>query len=126
MDLILSKLRQSISDSTNSMLHQLCQIVNNEVLKRYRAGMLKGHFAEGDRIVFTDDDGCVLFGESASKEEFHSLDPDQVFIKEIDPKTEQNFVVEDDTGSFLVAVAPMMNEAQIFKYVLDEEGLGNV
>ena len=123
MDLILSRLRQSISESTNSKLYQLCQIVNTEILKRYKAGMLKGYFAEGERIVFTDDDGCVLFGEIASKKEFHSLDPEQVFIKEIDPKTKQNFVVEDDTGSFLVAVAPMMNEAQIFKYVLEEQDL---
>ena len=108
----------------------MCQIINTEVLRRYKTGQLKDHFAEGDQLVFTDDDGCVLFGEIASKDEFHSLDPDQIFIKEVDPKTKQNFVVEDDTGNFLVAVAPMMNEAQIFKYVLEEssteEGPANV
>ena len=123
MEDVLTTIKESISNTTNSKLYQLCQIINTEVLRRYKTGQLKGHFAEGDQLVFTDDDGCVLFGEIASKDEFHSLDPDQIFIKEVDPKTKQNFVVEDDAGSFLVAVTPMMNEAQIFKYVLDEEGL---
>ena len=43
----------------------------------------------------------VLFGEIASKKEFHSLDPEQVFIKERS-KNKQNFVVEDDTEVFLL------------------------
>lgn len=130
MEEVLTTIKESISNTTNSKLYQLCQIINTEVLRRYKTGQLKGHFAEGDQLVFTDDDGCVLFGEIASKDEFHSLDPDQIFIKEVDPKTKQNFVVEDETGNFLVAVAPMMNEAQIFKYVLEEssteEGPTNV
>ena len=102
MEEVLTTIKESISNTTNSKLYQLCQIINTEVLRRYKTGQLKGHFAEGDQLVFTDDDGCVLFGEIASKDEFHSLDPDQIFIKEVDPKTKQNFVVEDDTGSFLV------------------------
>ena len=130
MEEVLTTIKERISNTTNSKLYQLCQIINTEVLRRYKTGQLKDHFAEGDQLVFTDDDGCVLFGEIASKDEFHSLDPDQIFIKEVDPKTKQNFVVEDDTGNFLVAVAPMMNEAQIFKYVLEEssteEGPANV
>ena len=123
MEILLIQLRERISKTTNLILYQLCQIINTEVLRRYKSGELKGHFTEGDQITFTDDDGCMLVGEIASKEEFHSLYPDHIFIKEIDPKTKQHFVVEDDNGSFLVAVAPMMNEAQIFKYVLEERGL---
>ena len=113
MEILLIQLRERISKTTNLILYQLCQIINTEVLRRYKSGELKGHFTEGDQITFTDDDGCILFGEIASKEEFHSLYPDHIFIKEIDPN-ETAFCCRDDNGSFLVAVAPMMNEAQIF------------
>jgi hypothetical protein len=66
-----------------------------------------------------------LHGEVANNEEFHLLDPQYIFIKEIDPETKQTFLVEDELGNFLVSGSPMMNEAQVFKYALDTEGLNN-
>lgn len=126
MEIILSRLKDIISKTTNSKLYELCQIVNTELLRRYKSGKLQGFFTPGEHIVFTDDDGCILFGEISDTSEFHSVNPENIFIKEIDPETKQNFIVEDEAGNFLVSGAPMMNEAQLFKYVLDKEGLGNV
>ncbi len=126
MEILLNRLKESISNTSNSLLYELCLLINTEVFKRYRSGELKGFFSPGEHVVYTDDDGCILFGEIADTEEFHSLNPDHIFIKEIDPSTNQNFIVEDEVGNFLVSGTPMMNEAQVFKYALDEERLGNV
>ena len=38
MDEILTTIKESISNTTNSKLHQLCQIINTEVLRRYKTG----------------------------------------------------------------------------------------
>ena len=125
MEIIFNRLKESISTISLRNLYQLSQIINTEVLKRYKLGQLEGYFKVGDQIVFTDDDGCVLHGEVANSEEFHLLDPQYIFIKEIDPETNQTFLVEDELGNFLVSGSPMMNEAQVFKYALDTEGLNN-
>jgi len=125
MEIIFNRLKESISTISLKNLYQLSQIINTEVLKRYKLGQLEGYFKGGDQIVFTDDDGCVLHGEVANNEEFHLLDPQYIFIKEIDPETNQTFLVEDELGNFLVSGSPMMNEAQVFKYALDTEGLNN-
>ena len=82
MEIIINRLKESISTISLKNLYQLSQIINTEVLKRYKLGQLEGYFKGGDQIVFTDDDGCVLHGEVANNEEFHLLDPQYIFIKE--------------------------------------------
>ena len=125
MDIQFSNLKKNISESSNLALFELSKLLNTEILNRTKSGRLKGYFLPGHQLSFTDDDGCILFGEIASSDEFHFIS-DQIFIKEVDQVTKQNLVIEDDNGNYLISGVPMMNEAQVFKYVIDEKGLINV
>lgn len=125
MDIQFSNLKRNISESSNLALFELSKLLNTEILNRTKSGRLKGYFLPGYQLSFTDDDGCILFGEIASSDEFHFIS-DQIFIKEVDQVTKQNLVIEDDNGNYLISGVPMMNEAQVFKYVIDEKGLIDV
>ncbi len=120
MEIMINRLKESISNANNSAIYRLSQLINTELHKRFISGELKGFFVPGQKIVFTDDDGCILYGEIASNNEVCSLYPNQIFVKEVDPKTGQNVVIEDEQGNYLISGAPMMNEAELFKYILND------
>lgn len=120
---LMENLKEFLVTSNNDELLEVNKLINNEVHIRHNNGSLKGHFKPGELITFTDDDGCRLFGAITSNEEIILPNPENIFIKSIDPKTELEILAISPSGNFIPTGVPMLNEAQIFKYILgDEDG----
>ena len=81
MEIMINRLKESISNANNSVIYRLSQLINTELHKRFISGELKGFFVPGQKIVFTDDDGCILYGEIASNNEVCSVYPNQILLK---------------------------------------------
>ena len=121
MNELINNIRLVVKDFDNFDLLELSKAINLEVFNRHNNNLLKGCFKPGDQLTFSDDDGCLLFGEIASSEEIRLPDEYSIYIKGIDQKTKMDIVEIGPNGKLLPVGVPMFNESQLFKYILSTE-----
>tara|TARA_Y100000748_G_scaffold278821_1_gene256783 strand:- start:728 stop:1105 length:378 start_codon:yes stop_codon:yes gene_type:complete len=116
-------LNDSIQHITNDELFEICKIINTEIFSRQTSKKLDNYFQPNQMLTYCDDDGCLFIGVIAEKDEFHQFGDEGIFIKDVDPKTNKQVFANGPNGQLIPRGNPIMNAAQLFKYVINGESI---